>query len=866
MVLDAKKLLRRRSRGANSGILALFLCWCYAASLSSALATEPSAKLQALQEKAAELYRAASYAEALATAKETLALTIKEFGPDDEQTSIQAFGAGIAAEAAGDFAEAAKYHRESVRIRELVYGEESAGLAAALERFAYATLMSGKTGEAEALFNRELKIWRDLIGEHAITAGAYGGLGAVNLARGDFGTALAYYREAVKKITSQTATQAVAQVVLGGEVRRNRELFIGLARAASGVRKKSGGEHARLFEETFAAAQRAWAISAASALAKMTARLKVGDTELGRAIRKLDDHNERLLALHDQDMNALTAWDKVQKADPAHREILAAFRAKSIAHAKANAPFVKRQRELVEKLQELLRNCPPGGAKGGCENAESERNTISKELGELSAETSKGAGEMNELSRRFSASERALPGYDEFTSARSKRLAESERLENELRPLRAQIVERFPDYLSLAEPAPLTLAETQKLLHDDEALITILVGPQSTMIWAVTRTGADWADAGTGERQLAAEVAELRRGLDPSQNRGDGLAEFDFARAHALYRSLLSRLSPMLAGKKHLLIVPAGPLTSLPFQVLLTGPLPAGLSRQEALKQAPWLIKRHALSVLPSVQSLSALRKLAASGATVKPFFGMGDPIFGHRPPGAKPGRGGDSLAISLSSAYRNGLADLRLLQNLAPLPETAGELRAVGRTLGASEADISLREAATEARVKTAPLKNYRILHFATHGLIAGELSGLTEPALVLTLPSQPSEEDDGLLTASEVSALQLDADWVVLSACNTAAGDRVGADALSGLARAFFFAGARALLVSHWAVNSAAAVSLTTRTFANLAKAPSKGKAAAFQQAMLELIEQGHAPSYWAPFIIVGEGGAASASKPSR
>src|SRR5262249_40949691 len=162
----------------------------------------------------------------------------------------------------------------------------------------------------------------------------------------------------------------------------------------------------------------------------------------------------------------------------------------------------------------------------------------------------------------------------------------------------------------------------------------------------------------------------------------------------------------------------------------------AGLSRQEALKQAPWLIKRHALSVLPSVQSLSALRKLAASGVTVKPYFGVGDPIFGKPAPGAGPGRGGGGLAVSLSSPYRNGVADLRLLQGLAPLPETAGELRAVGRTLGASEEDISLREAATEARVKSAPLKNYRILHFATHGLVAGELSGLNEPALVLTLP----------------------------------------------------------------------------------------------------------------------------------
>jgi CHAT domain-containing protein len=158
---------------------------------------------------------------------------------------------------------------------------------------------------------------------------------------------------------------------------------------------------------------------------------------------------------------------------------------------------------------------------------------------------------------------------------------------------------------------------------------------------------------------------------------------------------------------------------------------------------------------------------------------------------------------------------------------------------------------------LKSMPLKEYRILQFATHGLVAGDLNGLAEPALVLTPPAKATEEDDGLLTASEIAGLNLDADWVVLSACNTAAGNKVGADALSGLARAFFFAGARAMLVSHWSVYSQAAVELTTRTFRNLAKAPATGRAEAFRQAMLTLINEGRPPSYWAPFVVVGEGG---------
>ena len=113
--------------------------------------------------------------------------------------------------------------------------------------------------------------------------------------------------------------------------------------------------------------------------------------------------------------------------------------------------------------------------------------------------------------------------------------------------------------------------------------------------------------------------------------------------------------------------------------------------------------------------------------------------------------------------------------------------------------------------------------MHFATHGLIASETESiaksLAEPALLLTPPETASETDDGLLTASEVTELKLDADWVVLSACNTAAGGEKGdAEALSGLARAFFYAGARALLVSHWYVDSQAAVKITTGAFAEL------------------------------------------------
>jgi hypothetical protein len=132
-----------------------------------------------------------------------------------------------------------------------------------------------------------------------------------------------------------------------------------------------------------------------------------------------------------------------------------------------------------------------------------------------------------------------------------------------------------------------------------------------------------------------------------------------------------------------------------------------------------------------------------------------------------------------------------------------------VAKTLGAGADGLFLRERATESRIRTSKLSDYRILAFATHGLVSGDLKGLAEPAFVLTPPKKGTAEDDGLLTASEVATLKLNADWVILSACNTVAPDGTpGAEALSGLAKAFFYAGSRALLVSHWPVASKADV----------------------------------------------------------
>jgi CHAT domain-containing protein len=424
--------------------------------------------------------------------------------------------------------------------------------------------------------------------------------------------------------------------------------------------------------------------------------------------------------------------------------------------------------------------------------------------------------------------------------------------------LAAQIRKQFPGYFSLASPQPVTLTEVQQRLQNGEALVAFAFGRDHAAAILVTSHGF-WAQPVKSDRtKIATSVRALRATLDA---RGGRIGEFDLADDYRLYRTLFDPIAPGMHGIDRLIVVPDEALASLPIGLLVTAPP----SRARDYGNAAWLVRRVASSVVPSVRAFVTLREKPAVSHATRPFLGIGNPDF--RGGGSARGRGGlNALALHCGG---DGPVPPQLLRALPPLPETAGELRQVAATLGGRSGDLLTGAAATEAAFRQEPVDQFRIIYFATHGLLPGELDCETQPALALSPPASPArtKADDGLLDAGEIAGLRLNADLVVLSACNTAeSGTKFGGEALGGLAQAFFFAGARTLIASHWQVPSAATVGLMVGMFQRLGAGTAT--ADALRQSQLALIARPATanPFYWAAFTVLGDGDrAASSARPA-
>lgn len=444
------------------------------------------------------------------------------------------------------------------------------------------------------------------------------------------------------------------------------------------------------------------------------------------------------------------------------------------------------------------------------------------------------------------------------------------RIEARHAELRRELAQRYPAYAELIAPKAPSPAEVQKALQPNEAAVALLVTERRTYVWTVTPTRIAFRIAELSREQADKQVSALLAAFDLS---GGKLPHYDAGAARELYRILLAPDEKLWEGASVLNVIVNGRLGQLPFAVLLTGD-----PDKPSLAEQPWLIGKIALVQQPSAGTLVSLRAQVRKQAERRPFVGFGDPTFvareARKPAGTRSIRNlsvakGAEDAAELPAPSRQAAGAptdggrtilLRGFDRLPQLPETADELIEIGRILGADpKSDLFLGARATEAKVKGSDLSHYGVVAFATHGLVPGELQGLDQPSLAMANPVLSGDKDnDGFLTMSEVLGLKLDADWVVLSACNTASGDGRNEEAISGLGRAFFFAGTRRLLLTYWPVETVSASLLTTELFKRQKAQPGESKAEALRHSMLRLMassnEYGH-PAFWAPYGLVGD-----------
>ena len=472
------------------------------------------------------------------------------------------------------------------------------------------------------------------------------------------------------------------------------------------------------------------------------------------------------------------------------------------------------------------------------------------------------ASEIRDLNRTLGA---AMIGAPDAAADAKDRIGT---LGRELAGVEARLRRAHPDYARLAVPQSLSEDEVRRRLRPGEALLLVTEGELYDFTFVVTPEGAGWNAVPRLQSYLRGTIEAFRCEVDPQTCSGIWTASPLFERRYAwdLYRFLIQPHEDLLGDVKTLYVTTSGPLADLPFAAFITAE-PQGEDTDTALAATPWLGDRFAIVNLPSVESLRIGRQQPAKRGTL-PFIGYGAPALAEV---------GGKRAVSADLSPQAGaagpaLADPARLRALRSLPGTEVELNAMARILGADTASIHLGRDATEAAVRTdGRLHDSRIVAFATHGILPGEIEGFAEPGLIFTPPERATTADDGILTAAEAAELDLAAEWIILSACNTGTTQGVGGgQALSALARSFLYAGADALLASRWRVDDKVTAALTVETLRSAKRNPGAGKARALQSAMRAIRagkrEDGSAvegwtsdwahPAAWAPFTLIATG----------
>jgi CHAT domain-containing protein/Flp pilus assembly protein TadD len=751
------------------------------------------------------------YTEAESLYKQSLAIREKTLGTNHPDVAQSLNDLALIYYNQARYLDAEPLYKRSLAIRERALGQDHIDVAQSLNNLGQLYLAQGRYGDSELLHKQSLAILQRTLGtNHSDVGHSLNNLGGIYKEQGRYGDAEEFFKQSL----------ATLEKALGPDVPAVANLLHNLAGVYAVQGRYADAEP--LYKRALLIKEKA---------------LGLDHRQVGLSLNKLAE----LYQAQDRYADALPLVRSATQRGFDRKNIHLAILTGALTNV------IISRTEALDESYEVVQRAMSSAASGA--------------INQLSIRFAAGNDQLAQLVRRQQDLSAESESLDKILLAEiskepikrdaSKEQRVKERLKfitTERDEIETSLNQRFPSFAALSKPAPISVADTQALVADDEALVAVDFDDNS-YAWVVTRTDADWVGLKITAKELSDEIKSLRLSLTFETDK-----PFDTQLAFKIYQQTFGAIADKLQGKTRLSVVTNGVLTSLPLQLLVTKD-----PTDKPLKGVDWLVRSYAITNLPSVASLKTLRSRSSSSVAQKPMIAFADPIFSEKE------KAQVTALRSVINFYEGGKPDLISLAKALPqLPDTANEVRAIGEVLNASKDDVKLGTFASETTVKQTKLDDYRIVYFATHGLVAGEVEKFAkvkaEPALALTIPDTPTELDDGLLTASEVAQLKLNADWVVLSACNTAAEGNPGAEALSGLARAFFYAGARSLVVSHWEVDSEATVQLMTGTFEAAARDPKLSHAEALRESMLSMLDNATSdddahPRIWAPFVVVGE-----------
>lgn len=736
-------------------------------------------------------------AEAISVARQGEALAREHLGLDHPTYAIALNNLGTALIENGLFVEALPVLRETLRVRRATIGDKASGTAYSLRNLSTALKRTGSVDEGEAVLAEGTRIL-EASGDRENLAALpimYADLADYGWQRGDGD---AYERWSDKAISA-------ADAVLGDD------------------------NYDRAHVHLYRAEKRMLAGNAMAALAIATRWVPVMRTKL------IANHRDRLwaemLLLRLQQLAGSGGAMLLTDADAVKSRIALPLGDVAIGDSQLARDARQRRNALVLYLDIALAANSPERAFEALQlvniNDLSLGQMIGANQGDGVADRDRRAlldlaRHVDELrGREASAIETAKAAE---AVALGKELAAGQ---TQLADARVLFVRNHPDFALRLRPQPAALADALRQLAPGRIILAPVEADERLRVLTIDRNGLRASDAPLAP--VREQVAAIRAAVEEA----DGSGDFPFAAAGALGQTLFPQ---GLKRGDHVSLYGGGVLASVPLGLLTNNPAYAG-----EMASAPWLIRQAVFDVVS--RPLPGSPSIARVG--LERFVGIGGPAA----PDAKP-----NGAVRVAALFRSGRPDLDSIAALAPLPEAANELAAMAAAFGRGGATVLLGNTSGEAAIKAADLSGAAVIAFATHGLVAGEVRGLWEPALLVGRSSDSAE--DGLLGASEIARLRLSADLVILSACNTAAGSNSDAPVYSGLATAFSQAGARALLLSHWRVRDDAAARLSVDTVRGSKRRGNKG--AALRAAQLSLmsdrrVEHGAHPAIWAPFVVV-------------